>query len=410
MSLSSGLEPSEQAKLNSQRTTATGTVKVGLARIVAAVTGLVLHGYLARALQLELYGMLAVVTSVIVWWELGRHLLDHATARFVAKEKKWERVAGTAVQMTALWALILMVPCVVTAPLMAQMLNDMSLLPYLWLFSIDLPLFSLYQTFRAILHGRRKYGQQAVADICYWIAKAGLMSGLVALGFSVTGAVVGSIGASVVGLAVAWWWSQITIPRRLSIAKDLVIFGLPLMIIPLIMQIIQTMDLWCVKAAVQSEQAPGYYGAAKFVFQMARLLPVAVSSAIFPTLTQAISRNNEDSCRELITQSFRFVFVITLAGIALVCCCAKDVVTLMFSTLYAPAAVPAAILMVAALTFSLWGISYSIMIAAGKPSRCLLALIPLLPVNIALNVLLVPRYELIGAAISTMITGTLWQA
>lgn len=377
--------------------------------MVAAGCGLAIHVYLARALLPDLYGVLAVVTSVISWWEWsGIALLAGATTHFVARAAdNWKQVAGTAVQTALITSLLLAAGSILAAPAIAGALGDPRLTGYLWLFTIDLAAYPLFHVFAQVSRGRRRYGRWAGALIIYWVAKAGLMCGLVALGLSVKGAIMGSIGASAVGLIFAWWWSGVGLPRAGFPVRTLLLFGLPMMGLVVVGRLMENMDLWCVKGLLANAEAPGYYGAAKYVAQAARMLPMAVGAAMFPTLTRAISTNNQESRRELIEQSFRFVLVTMLVALALVGCGARDVVVLVFSAPYAAAATPAIVLIAAALMFSLRGISNATLVAAGKPGLCLAAIAPLLPVNIALNLVLVPRYELLGGALATAITGLL---
>jgi len=389
------------------RATARGTVKTGIAHAVMMVCGLIIHVYLARALEPELYGVLAVVTSVIVWWQVvGHSLLGTGLVRFVAEARgKWQGVAGTGVRVQALWSVLVALACAATSPLIARLLGHADITVYLWLFTADLLLFGCYEAFRCVLIGRRKYGHNATVMAWYWLAKALLVCGLVALGLSVKGAIIGSMAASLVGLAVAWYWSGVGLPRAGFPARTLIMFGLPLMGIVVVTRLVENMDLWCVAALLEDPRAPGYYGAAKYMYQAAVMLPMAVVGAMFPTITQAISGKNEESRRELIEQSFRFAFVTMLLVIALVGCCAKDVVVLVFSAPYAAAATPAFVLMVAALMFCLRTIGSASLVAAGKPGVPLAALAPLLPANIALNLVLIPRYELLGGALATAVTG-----
>ncbi len=391
------------------RATARGTTKIAAAQLITAGVGVIIHVYLARALAPELYGVLAVVVSVIAWWQwTGVALLASSTAHFVARaQDKWRQVAGTAVQTAMVWSLVLAAGSAASAPLVARALRDTSLTGYLWLFSLDLALYPLFHILVQVSRGRRRYGHYTGALIVYWVVKAGLVCGLVALGLSVRGAILGSIGGSVAGIAVAWWWSGVGLPRGGFPALTLIRFGLPLMALAVAMRVIESMDLWSVQALLPSAQAPGYYGAAKYVYYAALMLPAAVAAAMFPTLTQAIAANNKASRRELIEQSFRFAFVTMFATLALLGSTATGVVTLVFSAPYAAAAVPAVVLAGAALMSSLQAISNSILVAAGKPGLCLAALVPWLPVNIGLNLFLVPRYELLGAASATVITGTL---
>ncbi len=391
------------------RATARGTTKAVIAQMVAAGCGLAIHVYLARALLPELYGVLAVVTSVISWWEWsGIALLAGATTHFVARAAdNWKQVAGTAAQTALISSLLLAAGSILAAPVIAGALGDPRLTGYIWLFTIDLAAYPLFHVFAQVSRGRRRYGRWAGALMIYWVAKAGLMCGLVALGLSVKGAIMGSIGASAVGLIFAWWWSGVGLPRAGFPVRTLLLFGLPMMGSMVVGRLMENMDLWCVKALLKSVQAPGYYGAAKYMYQAVTMLPMAVGAAMVPTLTQAISTDNKESRRELIEQSFRFVLVTMLAALAIVGSCAQEVVVLIFSAPYAAAAVPALVLMAAALMFSLRGISSAMIVAAGKPGLCLAVVAPLLPVNIALNLVLVPRYELVGGALATAITGLL---
>jgi len=211
----------------SQRTTARGTVKLAVQSMVALAGGLAIHVYLARALKPEAYGLLAVVTSIIVWWEsAGVPLLTQATVRFVAwADEEWRAVARSAVRTTILWGCVLALVCAMTARCAAVALGDASLTPYIVLFSLDLLFFPLYRVTMSVLAGRRHFGHQAVSGVCYWIAKAGLTCVLVSLGWSIRGAIVASICASIAGLGVAWYRSGLDLSRGAFAAPRLVAFG-----------------------------------------------------------------------------------------------------------------------------------------------------------------------------------------
>ena len=394
------------------RRTATGTVKIAAGQVVMGICGLAIHIYLARALEPKLYGDLAVVTSVIMWWQLlGFSLLGTATVHFVAAAgDKWREVAASAVRAQILWCSVLLALYTASAPAVAALLGDPALTTYLWVFGIDLLIYGLYEIHRRVLLGRREYGRAAFTWMCYWVTKLVLVWGLLAGGLSVKGAIIASIGASASGLFLTWRWTAPGLRRAGSSARPLIMFGLPLAGLVLIGRLTQSMDLWCVKALLASDQAPGHYGAAQYVYQAAFGLAAAVVGATFPALTQAVSRRDKPVCRELIQQSFRFVFVTMLGALALVACGAEEVVTLIFSASYAAAATPATILMAVAFMSGVHAVGVSGLIAAGKPGLCLAALAPLVPLNIGLNLVLVPQYGLTGAALATASTALLGSA
>jgi len=391
------------------RSTARGTVKLVLAQLVMAGCGVATHIYLTRALQPKLYGVLAVVTSVIIWWEaVGGALVRNATTRFVAEaDERWPGVASSAIRATLSWGAGLVILGVVSAPLVSQMLGDPQLVAYLWLFSADLALFPLFIALAEVLAGRRLYSFYAGSWAIYWLAKAALVIGLVALGLSVRGAIIGSVLASVVGVAVTWLWSGVSLRHGTVATRKFVLFGLPLAGIALLRRTVQNMDLWFITRLLSGYNQAGYYGLAQYISRALMMLPVAVSGAVFPTLTQAISQQDEARCCRLIRQSFRFALIIMVGAIAVLGSSMQELIVVVFGADFAPATYPTICLMFAALLFAVEFIARTVLVSAGKPTLCLAAFAPVVPINILLNYVLVTRYGMIGASLATTATAAL---
>ncbi|GAH57644.1 unnamed protein product, partial [marine sediment metagenome] len=150
---------------SNRRATARGTIKTGLGTLVSVVAGLALHVFLARALQPALYGLLAVVSSLIMWWELsGAALLRHATEWAVARaDGSCAGAAGASLRVGLAWSLVLMIACEAAAPAIASALGDPMLVGYVRLMALDIPLWVLWSSHLAILNGRRCYGGRALS-------------------------------------------------------------------------------------------------------------------------------------------------------------------------------------------------------------------------------------------------------
>jgi Na+-driven multidrug efflux pump len=85
---------------------------------------------------------------------------------------------------------------------MAVSCREPALTTYLRLFALDIPLFSLARAHRRILVGIGAFRQQALATASRWIARLLFIVLLVEQGLSVQGAILASIGASMVELVV----------------------------------------------------------------------------------------------------------------------------------------------------------------------------------------------------------------
>ncbi len=391
------------------RTTARGAVKTSLSRLVMVVCGLAIQVFLARALQPELYGVLAVVTSVIVWWQLLAYsLLGNATIRFVAAAgDAWREVARTSLRGQMAWGTILAVACFLTSPLIARLLGDPGLTPYLWLFTPVIPIYGMFEAVKRVLIGRRRFGADAASWVWYWLARLVLIYLLVGLGFGVPGAILAGIAATAVSLILAWRMEPVGLARAIFPLRRLVLFGLPLLAVAVLANTVTQMDLWFVKGLLADKDAAGHYGAAKYVFQTLFIIVAAIGGVVLPTLTKSLAEGRRESVVELVQQGFRFVLMVMLAAAALVGSCALPVVTLVFSQPYAAAGPPAALLTLAALGFGLRGLGGGILAAADRPMVVLWATVPLVPLEIALNLYLVPRYALAGAALATTLGGAI---
>jgi len=208
-------------------------------------------------------------------------------------------------------------------------------------------------------------------------------------------------------VAVTWLWSGVSLRRGTVATRKFVLFGLPLAGIALMRRTVQNMDLWFITRLLPSYNQAGYYGLAQYISRALMMLPVAVSGAVFPTLTQAIFQGDEARCRRLIHQSFRFALIIMVAAIAVLASNMHELIALVFGADFAPATGPAICLMFAALLFAMEFIANTVLVAAGKPTLCLAAFAPVVPINILLNYVLVARYGMIGASLATTATAAL---
>jgi len=382
------------------RRTAIGTLRSLVGIVVQLAGGAVLSIYLPRALGPESYGLFAVAASVALWVEtVGCFPFSSGLAKLIADaEDRWRPLART----TVFWGVLSMGAVAVLnfalAPTIAAALHDPGLTPYLRLFVLDYPFFVVFVLLGSILNGRRLYERRVLLVSAYWIGKPVLTVALVAAGLSIRGAVLASIGASVVAVVFGWRAGGVGRPRPATSLRPLWAFNWPLVIGLVFFQLSRSLDMWLVKTLLEDARAPAYYAIAVNLHSVAFLLATAVAMAAFPTIANAVREGNRTALLGLIGNSHRFVWILGLGMLAVFVPSARAIVTFVFGPAYAPAALPASILLGGVLALATGSVATNALVAAGRP-RVVLLVNPLaFVVSLALYPLLIPRWGVGGAA------------
>ena len=180
-----------------------GVIWVFLAEALVLPTGVVTAAFLARKLGPQRYGLFTLAVMVVGWieWTITS-VFARATVKLVSDTQDWRSVATIVMRLQLVVSGSAALLLWFLAPLIASLLGEPILASYLRLFALDIPLFSLGQAQRDILVGIGDFRERALGRAARWIAKMALIILLVGLGLSVSGAILGSIGASLVQLAI----------------------------------------------------------------------------------------------------------------------------------------------------------------------------------------------------------------
>ena len=193
-----------------------GTALGILADVLFPLTGIVTAAFLTRNLGAGYYGLLTLSATLISWLELAiGALFTRATVKIVGEAKDWRPIGAVVLRLHVFVGFGAMAACWILAKPCALLLGEPRLAEYLTLFAIDLPIFAVANCHRSILIGKGKYAERAISSAGRWIARLALILLLVELGLSLSGAILGMIGASVVELAIAryyirpsWSWKK----------------------------------------------------------------------------------------------------------------------------------------------------------------------------------------------------------
>ena len=380
-----------------------GAVRVFLAEALFPLTGLITAAFLTRRLGPEDYGLLSLAATIVGWveWTITS-VLSRAAIKFVSESNDWRPTGATVLRLYlgvsiaaafALWHL---------ATPIAGLLDETSLGLYLQLFALDIPVFGLAQAHRNVLIGLGNFRQRAVTGAGRWISRLLLIILLVELGFSVPGAILGNIGASISELLVSRFYIRLSfISRSAFSAPQVWRYAAPLFLATFSLGLYTHLDLLALKALGGSASQAGMLSAARNL----SLLPGFFASAIAPllqsTLGHLLQSGKQAEARAMGRQALRIIFGL-FPFISISIGASQEIVTWVFGPLFAPAAPLFSTLMLAALALVIIAVVSAILIASGKPERIVTLAGPLAPLACIGHLLLVPRLGALGAALVSL--------
>lgn len=383
-----------------------GTVYLMAGQFIFLLSGYGIHMGLARLLGPQGYGLFGVIISILVWVEVSVGSgIPSAVKKFIPEDDNLAyTISFKALRIQLLYGGFIFLTLFMIAPLVAVLFHDKSLTIYIRLASIDIPFFALYSTYLSTLNGLRAFGKQAIATIIYSISKLSAIFLLVFLGLSLTGALIGNVVASIVGLIIAKSLSTIPKNYRTFSSYKIIKFGIPILLFALAYNLLLSIDLWCIKVLLKDNLETGFYTAASTLARIPYFVFLALTFTLLPSISKSISNYNREITNQYISEYFRILLILLLPIAFIIAATSEILVSLVYSPVYSPAASALTILIFGLVFFSLIMTSISIILANNEPwvSASIAAL--LIPVDFVLNLKFIPLYGIRGAAIGTTIT------
>lgn len=386
----------------------TGAIFLMGAQAVVLLLGYITHPIIGRLLGPGSYGIFSLVLSVQSIFGLFLTLgVPVAIARFVAQDEEHAQSIlrqGSRIQMIVAIALAAVVAA--ASPLIASLLNDSTLTPYLAFCAIIIFCQALYPVYAQYLSGMHQFNKQAALTSLYAVAK---LAGALALiyFFHVYGALAGFAVGGITAALIGWFWTRPiggSAPTKLHLKAFLSFAGTYVLIL-VGLQILISLDLFMVKAILKDNTLTGYYSSSVTLSRISYMLLQALGFVLLPSvakLTQPGASQREAA--KFISATIRYLIALIVPAVALAATTSKPLLILFFSQEYIPAAPALTILMVGVGGLAFYLLLSNVVSGAGKPHVSLYIIGGLLLMSGVLGWWLIPRFGLVGAALQTTIT------
>ncbi|MFO7166411.1 MAG: flippase [Chloroflexota bacterium] len=366
----------------------------GVLLVAARLLGAANFGVLAFAYSLSELLSIAVVFG-----------LDTVVVRTIARDAESPSVVlGRLIVIQSVLALAVML---LIGMLLAQFEADGTKRAVILIVASGYVAYSFTMTFNAFFRAHQLMSYEATVRLVFGLLRTVLVMSALMLGHGLFGYVVSEWTAYVVGLVVSF----VILSRR--IAKPAFSAALkshwhfvrdaaPFAAMSGLVTIYVGSDT-VLLSLLTSDEMTGWYAAATKFFFLFSFLPKAVIAAVLPVMARQYGGHGpQDQLLETSRQTFRMLLIIGLPiaiGIAVL---AEPIVLLVYGESFLPAAPVLRILMVALLLgFANWACD-STLIALNKERSLLRIVVVGVGFNIASNLLAIPFFGHIGAAMTTV--------
>jgi len=195
--------------------------------------------------------------------------------------------------------------------------------------------------------------------------------------------------------------------ERYQLYKDLFSYSWPIMFFGLVVSIFSWIDSFTI-GYFKTVADVGIYNAAVPLAVLLQVIPSLFLQLFLPVIIKEYSRKNFDLIKKLTKQIGKWIFLLNIPILIIMILFPGAVINIFFGSGYIQAENSLRFLAIGLFFYSIFNISENLLSMIGKSKIVLLNLIISSILNISLNILLIPKYGISGAAFSTMLSYILW--
>ena len=389
---------------------AKGIISIGAARFIFIISSYALHVFLGRYLGPADYGVIGIILALLTFFRIFlKDGLFHTVSRFTAIHSNQSRsIRKRILKIQLVFVFFISSIYFISANLIAYFLHDPKFIPLIRLSTLILPLMAINFIYMASLNGLRLFHKQAFGSGFYGTMRFLCVLVLAWFGFKIYGIIIGLILAPLLTLILVRYLCISSEPDQegsffLPI-KEILPFAAPIILFSAGITLLMSLDLFFVKSILRSDNQTGFYTATTMIGKVPYHFIVSFTMTLFPSISQAYAQQNLKQIRRYIGLSVKYITHIMVPIVTIIFITSPDLISLIYSKQYIPSSQPLAVIIWGNMFLAYFLLCSTILMAIGKPKIPFFFLCFSLPISIILNLTLIPKYSLIGAAIATSIS------
>lgn len=396
-------------------TFAKGSIIIFLGMIFSKIFGYIYRLIVAR-IGVEQYGSLSlgiiIIGIVIMVSTLGLNLgVLRYVSFFIGKkdDQKIKGIINSALKITIPISIIFGLLLFIFSDKISYLIfKNFELSIILKILSISVPFYATARIFLSTMFAFKKVKYVIYAqNITENLLKVLITALLVILGYGVIGATIAYVLAIIGVFILSFYFLQKKIFPFLDgnikgffSSKVLLLFSLPLLFSNLIELIIEWADNIII-GIFKGSYFVGIYNSAFPTSMILVMIPVALSALFIPILTDLYAKDYKDKMKDIYKLTTRWIVILNLPLFLLMIFFSKQILSVLFGNEYSIGSSSLIILCLGYFIYSIFIINQQVLLVIKKTNLILINTLIAAVFNIILNLILIPRYGIVGGAIAT---------
>jgi O-antigen/teichoic acid export membrane protein len=385
---------------------------VGIVNFIVSLRGLILIPILTKTLGADAYGAWSVImVTISLLSPLALMGLTTAMIRFLAAEKDKRTIQEgfySVIFIVFFTGLILSLAVFLLADFFAiTILKDISAAPLIKITSIVILLQALDLVSLEFFRAFRRMKRYSVLMLLQTVVEVGFVAYFVLSGFGLFGAVVSLLISRGIVLFISTSFIFKEVGFRLPkfyVLGDYLKFGLPLVPTTLLGWIASSSDRYLIGYFLSLEMV-GIYSAAYSIGAIIGFFGAPLQILLFPTISKLYEERKEEEMKTYLAYSLKYFLLFTIPSVFGLSILSRPILLIMTKPEFvAQGEVVLPIVAVGALFFGLYGAIFVWILIVAKKTKLVFVLVSFsAAMNLALNVIFIPVYGIVAAAITTLI-------
>jgi O-antigen/teichoic acid export membrane protein len=396
-----------------------GSTFVLTSRVINWISLVIFSITMARMLGRDVYGLISIAVGFIgLFAIIGDIGLNIAGIRYISMyyAKKQYQDIRTIVKTSFLikfsLAMILAVFCFLGSEALAEFFQK-DVAPLFKLVAVIIICNILASVFQTVMKGMYRMDLFALSNIFRDVSWIIISIGLVAYGFGVVGALWGFLISAIIWLIICSIIYAVPLQRDLpteqtkkkevskSIRNKLIVFGMPIVIMDITVLLYNWTDTF-VLAYFHPTWMVSCYNIAFGLVNIVMIIIASVGTTLFPIFSREHALKKDQSQKRIYEKVVKMLMIIVYPLLTFMLFLSPFII-LIWGEQYLPALMPLLILVLWGFFRPVGNIGSSLLTAKGRPKLVMKITISMAGLNFVLNLLLIPTYNMIGAAIATTI-------